>query len=154
MPLESKRPWRAESESGLIPNVKFGSRSEWAVGTVGEMVFADHREYVGVAMLYRTVVSALYVRVGPGFVNGVPHIAEAHDDEHSSNPSTNTGKLLSSEDAGSEDGQTVISPGMAVRLAKAFGGSAESWLRQQMMYDLARIREEAEGISVRKFVVA
>jgi len=52
------------------------------------------------------------------------------------------------------NGQTGISPGMAVRLAKAFGGSAESWLRQQMMYDLAQIRDETERIRVKKFVVA
>ena len=52
------------------------------------------------------------------------------------------------------NGQTGISPGMAVRLAKAFGGSAESWLRQQMMYDLAQIQAEAEGVNVRKFVIA
>ena len=51
-------------------------------------------------------------------------------------------------------GQTEISAGMAVRPAKAFGGTAEIWLRQQMMYDLAQIREEAERINVRKFVVA
>ena len=52
------------------------------------------------------------------------------------------------------NGQTGISAGMAVRLAKAFGGSAESWLRQQMLYDLAQIREETERISVTRFVVA
>ena len=52
------------------------------------------------------------------------------------------------------NGQTGITAGMAVRLAKAFGGSAESWLRQQMMYDLAQIREKTERISVTKFVVA
>lgn len=52
------------------------------------------------------------------------------------------------------NGQTGISAGMAFRLAMAFGGSAESWLRQQMIYDLAQIREAAEGLSVRKFVGA
>ena len=35
-----------------------------------------------------------------------------------------------------------ISPEMAVRLSKAFGGSAESWLTQQAHYDLARIRTD------------
>jgi hypothetical protein len=30
-----------------------------------------------------------------------------------------------------------ISPEMAVRLSKVFGGSAESWLVQQAQYDLA-----------------
>ena len=32
-----------------------------------------------------------------------------------------------------------ISPEMAVRLSKVFGGSAESWLVQQAQYDLAQI---------------
>ena len=33
-----------------------------------------------------------------------------------------------------------ISPEMAVRLSKVFGGSAESWLTQQAQYDLAHIK--------------
>jgi antitoxin HigA-1 len=33
-----------------------------------------------------------------------------------------------------------ISPEMAVRLSKVFGGSAESWLIQQAQYDLAHLR--------------
>lgn len=32
-----------------------------------------------------------------------------------------------------------ISPEMAVRLAQVFGGSAETWLRMQMAYDLAQV---------------
>ena len=32
-----------------------------------------------------------------------------------------------------------ISPEMAVRLSKVFGGSAESWLVQQVQYDLAHL---------------
>ena len=32
-----------------------------------------------------------------------------------------------------------ISPEMAVRLGKVFGGSAESWLIQQAQYDLAQV---------------
>lgn len=35
-------------------------------------------------------------------------------------------------------GHTGISTEMAVRLSRAFGGSAESWLRQQINYDLAQ----------------
>src|SRR6204780_3642079 len=35
-----------------------------------------------------------------------------------------------------------ISPEMAVRLSKVFGGSAESWLVQQAQYDLAQVRTE------------
>ena len=33
-----------------------------------------------------------------------------------------------------------ISPEMAVRLAKVFGGTAESWLTQQADYDLAQVQ--------------
>ncbi len=36
------------------------------------------------------------------------------------------------------NGHAGISPEMAIRLSKAFGGSAESWLTQQMHYDLAQ----------------
>ena len=35
-----------------------------------------------------------------------------------------------------------ISPEMAVRLSKVFGGSAESWLVQQAQYDLAQVRRD------------
>ena len=49
------------------------------------------------------------------------------------------------------NGRTGISPQMAVRLSKAFGGSAESWLRQQMHYDLAQVQKAARDIHVRRF---
>jgi antitoxin HigA-1 len=35
-----------------------------------------------------------------------------------------------------------ISPEMAVRLSKVFGGNAESWLVQQVQYDLAQVRAD------------
>ncbi len=37
------------------------------------------------------------------------------------------------------NGKRGISPEMAVRLSKVFGGSAESWLLQQVQYELARV---------------
>ena len=37
------------------------------------------------------------------------------------------------------NGKRGISPEMAVRLSKVFGGSAESWLVQQAQYDLAHV---------------
>ncbi|MFZ5931222.1 MAG: HigA family addiction module antitoxin [Pseudomonadota bacterium] len=52
------------------------------------------------------------------------------------------------------NGHSGISPEMAVRLAKAFGGSAESWLTQQMHYDLARVLKKAGAIKVRRFEMA
>jgi antitoxin HigA-1 len=52
------------------------------------------------------------------------------------------------------NGHSGISPEMAIRLSKAFGGSAESWLTQQMQYDLAKIQEKAGSIKVRRFKAA
>ena len=34
---------------------------------------------------------------------------------------------------------------------KAFGGSAESWLRQQMQYDLWQVQKQAGKIKVKRF---
>jgi addiction module HigA family antidote len=45
-----------------------------------------------------------------------------------------------------------ISPEMAVRLSKAFGGSAESWLTQQMNYDLAQV--STDKIKVKRLEAA
>ncbi len=47
------------------------------------------------------------------------------------------------------NGQSGISPEMAVRLAQAFGSSAETWLGMQLDYDLARVRR-AGIINVRR----
>jgi addiction module HigA family antidote len=49
------------------------------------------------------------------------------------------------------NGKSGISPEMAIRLSKAFGGSAESWLKQQMQYDLAQVQTKARKIKVQKF---
>src|ERR1039457_3382702 len=40
------------------------------------------------------------------------------------------------------NGKRVISPEMAVRLSKVFGGNEESWLVQQAQYDLAQVRRD------------
>lgn len=47
------------------------------------------------------------------------------------------------------NGKAGISPEMAVRLAKAFGGSAEMWIRLQSNYDLAQVRPE--NIDVKRY---
>lgn len=52
------------------------------------------------------------------------------------------------------NGRNGISPEMALRLSKAFGGSAESWLRQQMNYDLAQVKQESKKIRVKRFAHA
>ncbi len=49
------------------------------------------------------------------------------------------------------NGHSGISPEMAVRLSKGFGGGAGSWLSQQMLYDLARVEEKAGRIKVKRF---
>ena len=38
-----------------------------------------------------------------------------------------------------------ISPEMAIRLDKAFGGGADTWLRMQAAYDLAQVMKKAES---------
>jgi antitoxin HigA-1 len=50
------------------------------------------------------------------------------------------------------NGKRGISPEMAVRLSKVFGGSAESWLVQQAQYDLAHVR--ASRLRLRRLEVA
>ncbi len=48
------------------------------------------------------------------------------------------------------NGKSGISPEMAVRLSKAFGGSAGVWLRIQMDYDLAQVERRAGKINVKR----
>jgi antitoxin HigA-1 len=52
------------------------------------------------------------------------------------------------------NGRAGISPEMAIRLSKAFGTSAESWLNQQMQYDLWVAHQSASDIRVRKLSAA
>lgn len=49
------------------------------------------------------------------------------------------------------NGRFGISPEMAIRLSKAFGGSAESWVIQQAQYDLWQARQKAGEIKVKAF---
>jgi len=51
------------------------------------------------------------------------------------------------------NGRRGISPNMAIRLSKAFGGSPESWLTQQMQYDLRQVEEEIDP-DVERFAAA
>lgn len=44
-----------------------------------------------------------------------------------------------------------ISPEMAIRLDKAFGGGAETWYRLQAAYELARAMRKAKRIRVERF---
>jgi antitoxin HigA-1 len=49
------------------------------------------------------------------------------------------------------NGRFGISPEMAIRLSKAFGGSAESWLSQQAQYDLWHAMQKADEMDVKAF---
>jgi len=48
------------------------------------------------------------------------------------------------------NGKSGISPEMAIRLTKAFGGTEETWLRMQLAYDLAVARKNESKIKVRR----
>jgi addiction module HigA family antidote len=48
------------------------------------------------------------------------------------------------------NGKAAISPEMAIRLDKAFGGGADTWLRLQAAYDLAQAEKHAGNIKVRR----
>jgi len=52
------------------------------------------------------------------------------------------------------NGRAGISPEMAIRLEKAFGGSADAWLRMQAAYDLARARTREGEIRVARYEAA
>ena len=52
------------------------------------------------------------------------------------------------------NGRLGISPEMAIRISQAFGGSPESWLTQQLQYDLWQAQQNREGVPVRRFVAA
>ena len=47
-------------------------------------------------------------------------------------------------------GKAGISAEMAIRLEKAFGGGAETWLRMQAAYDLAQAGKRIGKIKVRR----
>jgi len=47
------------------------------------------------------------------------------------------------------NGKSGISPEMALRLAKAFNTTPESWLSQQVHYDLWKAKNKAKNLKVR-----
>jgi antitoxin HigA-1 len=49
-------------------------------------------------------------------------------------------------------GRSSISPGMALRFEKAFGGSADLWLRMQAAYDLAQARKRYAKMNIPRLV--
>lgn len=52
------------------------------------------------------------------------------------------------------NGRAGISPEMAIRLAKAFDTTPESWLNQQMQYDLWQAQQSVGDPDVQKLAVA
>jgi addiction module HigA family antidote len=50
------------------------------------------------------------------------------------------------------NGRADISPKMAIRLEKAFGSPADTWLNKQAAYDLARARQHEDEINVKRHI--
>lgn len=49
------------------------------------------------------------------------------------------------------NGRSSLTPDMALRLAKAFGGSARSWLNLQQAYDLWQATQQADLSGIEEF---
>jgi len=49
-------------------------------------------------------------------------------------------------------GRSAVSPEMALRFEKAFGGSADMWLRMQAAYDLAQARKHQGKMNIPRLV--
>lgn len=52
------------------------------------------------------------------------------------------------------NGRAGISPEMAVRLSIAFDTSSESWMNQQMQFDLWKAEQHRKGLKVERLVAA
>ena len=52
------------------------------------------------------------------------------------------------------NGHSGISPEMAIRLDRAFGGGADTWVRLQASYDLAQAMKNAHRIKVKRLTPA
>ena len=52
------------------------------------------------------------------------------------------------------NGHSGISPEMAIRLHKAFGGGADTWFRLQAAYDLAQAMKKEKQIKVQRITRA
>ncbi len=52
------------------------------------------------------------------------------------------------------NGRSGISPEMAIRLGRAFDTSPESWLNQQIQYDLWHAEQRSKKLQVTKLVAA
>ena len=52
------------------------------------------------------------------------------------------------------NGRSGISPEMAIRLSKAFNTTAESWLNQQMQYDLWQANQNFGNVEIKRLSAA
>lgn len=52
------------------------------------------------------------------------------------------------------NGKRAVSPKVSIKLAKAFGGSAERWLSMQAKYDLWQTQQEYTADDVKQLVTA
>lgn len=50
--------------------------------------------------------------------------------------------------------KAAVTPEMAIRLEKAFGSTADTWLRLQMNYDLANARKNSTLIKIARYRAA
>jgi len=51
-------------------------------------------------------------------------------------------------------GRSALTPDMALRLEKAFGPDMNHLLRMQLAYDVAKTREQARSIDIKRYVPA
>ena len=49
-------------------------------------------------------------------------------------------------------GRSAVTPAMALRFEKAFGGGADMWLRMQAAYDLAQARKRQGKMNIPRLV--
>ena len=52
------------------------------------------------------------------------------------------------------NGRAGITPEMAIRLGKAFDTSPESWLNQQIQYDLYNAKKKTAHLKIKKLAIA
>jgi len=52
------------------------------------------------------------------------------------------------------NGHSGVSPEMAIRLEKAFGSTAEAWLRMQLNHDIWQARQRQDEIRVKRYEMA
>ncbi|HWY21595.1 MAG TPA: HigA family addiction module antitoxin [Candidatus Acidoferrum sp.] len=51
-------------------------------------------------------------------------------------------------------GKAALTPEMALRIEKAFGPDMDHLLRMQLAYDVARTREHARGLAIKRYAPA